>query len=296
MKLKRALVDFSQICYAAYYGNVMKDDDLDSEEDKILYFKHSLLSRLADYQQKFSFNEMILCVDSGSWRADVFPYYKGKRKEDRAKDPEKTRLLYECIDSLLLDIEHMNYKMVRVAKAEADDIIAVLARKFQADPDTESVMIISTDKDFQQITGGKVSLYSPLKNEIITCENKDIFLLKLILGGDTSDGIPNVRSDDDTFINSDKRQKACGEKAIEKILLEGIETHLVNDAMFRKNYERNQRLITLSKQYIPENIWAGIEEEYTKKLGVKRKNAVEIGNYFRMKNLNGLMSRLNDFV
>jgi hypothetical protein len=66
--------------------------------------------------------------------------------------------------------------------------------------------------------------------------------------------------------------------------------------MFRKNYQRNQRLITLSKQYIPENIWAGIEEEYTKKLGVKRKNAVEIGNYFRMKNLNGLMSRLNDFV
>jgi hypothetical protein len=50
MKLKRALVDFSQICYAAYYGNVMKDDDLDSEEDKIIYFTHSLLSRLADYQ------------------------------------------------------------------------------------------------------------------------------------------------------------------------------------------------------------------------------------------------------
>jgi 5'-3' exonuclease len=294
MKIKRGIIDFSQICYAQFFGSVCRDEDLDNDEDKIHYFKHCVLNKLADIQSKLKFNETIIAIDSGSWRKKVFPYYKASRKDKR--DEIKTKLLYACIDSLVEDIKQLNYKVIKFDRAEADDVIAILAHKFQSDEDTEKVYIVSTDKDFQQITSEKVLLYHHMQNEVISCENNQLFLVKQILSGDTSDGIPNVRSDDDTFINSSKRQTACGPKAIEKILTEGLEKHLINDSIFRKNYERNQRLITLSRQFIPEDVWDGVTVTYEQATAsFKRKNSIEIGNYFRVKNLDGLISKLENF-
>jgi hypothetical protein len=119
----------------------------------------------------------------------------------------------------------------------------------------------------------------------------------MILKGDTSDGIPNVLSDDDTFVNENKRQKSCGDKKINEILSTGIEQMMVDDALFRKNYERNQKMIVLSEQFIPERVWNGIIEEYERvSKDFKRKNAILIGNYFRQIGLNGLVAKANNYI
>jgi len=82
-----------------------------------------------------------------------------------------------------------------------------------------------------------------------------------------------------------------------KILTEGLDNFLKSDALIRKNFERNQKLITLSEQYIPSNIWKAIQDEYDKvSLTFKRKNAIVIANFFRTHKLNGLVQKANDFI
>lgn len=297
MQIDRAIIDFSQICFAQFYGGVAKDDQLETEEDKIQFFKHRVFTKLADINKKLKCHEMILAIDSSSWRKDTFVYYKAKREADRADKSAEFNLIFKCMDAVKADLPDFNYKVVCVNKAEGDDIIAVLVDKLSADELTNKIFIVSTDKDFQQLTGKKVLLYNHLSGEVINCENKDVFLLKLIMGGDSSDGIPNILSDDDTFVNSSKRQKACGEKKMESILMEGLDVFLSKDVLAKKNFDRNKKLITLSKEFIPEHIWNNIINEYeTVSKGYKRKNAIMIAHNFRLKNLNGLVSRANDFI
>lgn len=292
--MKLALVDVSPIAFAQYHGSVKKDDELESIEDKIHYLKFMILSKLGDIQKQVKAHKTILAFDSSSWRKDVFKYYKAKRKEKQADDILTYEIIYKAIDELLLILEETNYMCVTVDKAEADDIIAVACDKFQNHKLIENIIIVSRDKDFQQLTNEKISLYDYTQDKIITCEDSDTFKIKLVLGGDTSDGVPNVLSDDDVFINSEKRQKACGEKKIQKILSEGLDNFL-KDTLIRKNYERNQKMIVLSKQFIPENVWNNIDEALSKKQD-KRKNVFEIGNLFRKYNFDGLVSRISDFA
>ena len=292
--MKLALIDFSPIAFAQYYGHVQRDTDLETAEDKIHYLKFMILSKLADIQKQVKANKSILAFDSNSWRKDHFKFYKAKRdmqKADKALDYE---IIFNAIDELIPILKQTNYTCLRIDKAEADDIIAVACNTFQDHKLIEKIIIVSKDKDFQQLTNKKVALYDYTKDKIITCEDAEVFKMKLVLGGDSSDGIPNVLSDDDTFINGDKRQKACGEKKIQKILSEGLDKLFV-DTQIRKNFERNQKMVILSEQFIPEKVWSNIKKELHIK-SEKRKSIFEIGNILREHNFDALVSRINDFA
>ena len=82
-------------------------------------------------------------------------------------------------------------------------------------------MIVSNDKDFQQLQRyPNVHQYSPLKKTQLVCENPEKFLLEHIIKGDVSDGVPNILSDDDVFVNKEKRQKPCGGKKVNQIMVQ----------------------------------------------------------------------------
>lgn len=90
--------------------------------------------------------------------------------------------------------ENFPYKYMYVETAEADDIIAVLTKHA---PFGEKVLIVSGDKDFQQLHKyGYVKQWSPNVNKMIHCEDPYLFLKEHILSGDKSDGIPNILSSD----------------------------------------------------------------------------------------------------
>lgn len=294
--IKLALIDFTPIAFAQYHGCVARDEDLETKEDKIHYLKYMILSKLADIQQQIKANQSYLCFDSKSWRKKAFKFYKAKRAIKRADNP----LDYEIITSAIAELEPIlketNYKCIKVDQAEADDVIAVLSKNLSKIPEVDKIIIVSRDKDFQQLTNDKVHLYNYFDQKIITCEDKETFMVKMIITGDSGDGIPNILSDDDTFINSDKRQKGCGEKKIQKILSEGLE-NLLKDTQIRKNYERNQKLILLNENHIPSEVWKNIELECSNvDQNYKRKNVFIIGNMFRSHNFDGLVSRINDFA
>lgn len=104
-------------------------------------------------------------------------------------------------------------------------------------------MIVSSDKDFAQLQKYEnVHQYSPMKKGLIVEKNPRKQLLELILKGDQSDGVPNVLSPDNSFVEG-IRQTPLRQTAIEK-LTEDLNS--MGEAVYR-NYCRNKKLIDLSE-------------------------------------------------
>ena len=108
---------------------------------------------------------MIATDDKHYWRREKFPPYKGTRKADREKSQLDWPTIFNAISTVRQELEeYFPYRVIQVVGAEADDIIATLARTFCQQ---EKIVIVSADKDFVQLlryTG--VSLYSPLHDEL----------------------------------------------------------------------------------------------------------------------------------
>lgn len=279
MQITRLLIDYSALCYQVFYGFVAKDQDLETNEDKQKYFCYMLLNKLIILQKNFEPNEIIICNDHKSWRKKYFEYYKAQREIQRAKNPLEVELLFNCKSAGLKLLKQLNYKVMMVENCEADDIIAFLCDKFKDD----KTVIVSSDKDFQQLTSENVKLYSYIKNEILNCEDKERFTIELVLHGDVADGIPNVLSDDDTFIVSGKRQKPLSKKKINEILSIGIDEYCKRDNVFARNYDRNKKLILLNENYIPKDIWKNMQKIY-----------YNINNEFKRKSLSEIRTVLEN--
>ena len=71
-------------------------------------------------------------------------------------------------------------------------------------------------------------------------------LIDKILSGDAGDGIPNVLSHDDTFVNGE-RQTPLSKKKKQAIIEDLADGELLYAASWYRNYCRNEKLIDLSK-------------------------------------------------
>jgi len=146
------------------------------------------------------------------------------------------------------------WKNISVPRTEADDIIAIICKHSLP---IEPVVIVSSDKDFQQLQKySNVKQWSPNKKDFLTCDNSEEYLKEHIIRGDSSDGVPNILSEEDTFVNEDKRQKPMTKKKMKEIK-ENIETYKKTD-----RWNQNKTLIDFEE--IPEEIEKEIMEEYNK--------------------------------
>ena len=249
------LIDFNAICIATV---MVQKDSLDYPT-----MRHMILNsiRMHTTKHKDKYGLPVICCDSHSWRKNVYPEYKANRKRD-PDDVEGQKfwsMVYETINGLIDDIRaNFPYKVVKVEGAEADDIIGVLVEQTQEFGKHEDVMIISGDKDFAQLQKyPNVAQYSPVQKKFIKEKHPRKFLVEHIIKGDSSDGIPNVLSTDDTFV-AGKRQTQLRAKKIEEIMA-GAEAGTLTDEIGR-NYMRNKRLIDLSQT--PVNIQQEIINTY----------------------------------
>tara|TARA_R110000824_G_scaffold58888_18_gene158840 strand:+ start:1488 stop:2339 length:852 start_codon:yes stop_codon:yes gene_type:complete len=252
------LIDNNQLIISSIFI-AMKHSDI---EDKNT-LRHLIVNTYRFYNQKFKkeYGDMIICHDSSHcWRKDIFEQYKSNRKSAKAKSPHDWNKIFDTMTSIRNEIEeNFPWKNVSVERTEADDIIAVIAENSSP---MESVLIISSDKDFQQLQKySNVKQWSPLKKDFLVCEDPKEFLLEHIIKGDSSDGIPNILSDGDTFVCEDKRQKPCGKKKIEvwKTVYKMGELH---DHVIQSNWVRNETMIDFDK--IPKDIKENILKEYNK--------------------------------
>ena len=138
----------------------------------------------------------------------------------------------------------------------------------------EPVLILSSDKDFVQLQKyPNVDQYSPLTKKFLNTDNPDTFLREHILRGDTSDGVPNFLSSDDTFIVTDKRQTPLSKKKIS--VWSELEPDVFCQGEQLRNYRRNEMLIDFTK--IPEWLQINIVDEYVNQPAVDRSR---LFNYF----------------
>ena len=132
--------------------------------------------------------------DSGSktFRNDIYPAYKANRPTCPEELIPQFSIIRESAESLNLSIlEKIGF--------EADDIIATIAKKAEAEG--YEVLIVSSDKDLMQLVGENIHMYDSMKNRMIGIEQviekfevgpkKVLDMLSLI--GDASDNIPGVK-------------------------------------------------------------------------------------------------------
>jgi len=274
------LVDFSQI----FIGSYMTASKFTSVDMDVL--RPAVLNVLRLYRTKFSseFGELILCCDDRkSWRKELFPNYKASRKKTRSAAPIDWDNLYECLNQLKEELaEWFPYKLIQVDKAEADDIVAVLVTLAN-----ERTLILSSDKDFIQLHHFNVRQYSPMQKKFVEGDAK-WSLHEKIIKGDVGDGVPNIMSDDNVFIDEGRRQKPITKKKVDAWF--ELDPDMYCDAEMLRNYNRNKMLVDLGE--VPESIRINITKQFETTAVGDRKRLL---TYFINHRLKNLTENLSEF-
>jgi len=259
---------------------------LEIQEDLI---RHMILNSIRMYNLKFGkkYGQVVLACDASSWRKEVFPQYKFKRKENRETSSMDWDEVFRIVNLVREEIkENFPYKVLHVQRCEADDIIGVLVEETQNLGKHEEVMIVSADKDFIQLQKyNNVRQFSPMTKKFIEHNDVNTYMIEHILRGDSSDGVPNVLSPDNTFVDS-LRQSPMTKKKIELY----CDTSNMEDEVYR-NYCRNRQLIDLS--YTPQELKDQIIDESE---AYKLPHASKVLNYLIKKRCKMLIECVGEFL
>lgn len=279
------VVDFNQVMISNLMMQLGNHTNIPIEEG---LFRHMVINSLRSYKQKFGdeYGEMVIaCDDKNYWRKQIFPYYKANRKKSREESEINWTQVFEIFNKIKQEIkENFPYPVIQVDSAEADDIIASLVKGTN---EAHKILILSGDKDFVQLqTSSNVKQYDPVRKKWITHDNPERFLVEHILKGDAGDGVPNVLSDDDTFV-SDKRQRPLTQKKINKIYNDGA---VLLDNTTDRNFMRNKHMVDLSM--VPESIKNEVINKYLSEQG---KDRSKLFNYFITHKLKLMMENVGEF-
>ena len=285
------IVDLNQIMISNLMVQINGRQAVELSEDLV---RHMVLNSLRGHNKKFrkEYGEMVIACDSKNvWRREVFPNYKAGRKANREKSDHDWNAIFAMLGNIRNEIkEFLPYKVLELETAEADDIIAALVRRIQnrVGPNhLKKVLILSGDKDFIQLHNEWVKQYNPVLNKYVgKDENPALYIKEHILKGDRSDGVPNVLSDDNVFVEG-RRQKPLSRKKIDSWLEEVFMTMTEEE---EKNYNRNKKLIDLT--CIPLELEDKINNEFD---NVEVASRDKILNYFITRKLKTLIEVIDEF-
>tara|TARA_B100001564_G_C20508917_1_gene609736 strand:- start:45 stop:905 length:861 start_codon:yes stop_codon:yes gene_type:complete len=284
------IIDMNQIALANLMMNLNMNKSKEVDENMV---RHMILNSIRMYRQEYKqeYGEPVLTWDSKhSWRRDYFPQYKASRRKGREKSTLDWDKIFTVLNNVKQEIkENLPYKNLEIYGAEADDIIGVLIK----DPKkwfTEKRMIISGDKDFIQLQKYPfVQQWSPITKKAVNGYDPNVYIQEHILKGDTSDGIPNVLSPDNTFTEG-LRQRPLSRKKIESWVGADDEYIPTWSDEVKRNYQRNSMLIDLTNT--PEDIEDKILKEYK---DAPSGNRSKLLNYFMKYKLRELTENIGEF-
>jgi hypothetical protein len=284
------IIDFSQVMLSNIMVQLGNHTNAQVDENMC---RHMVLNSLRLYKTKFGaeYGKIVIACDATNyWRRQVFPYYKANRKKSQAASELDWKAIFECLNKIRDELlEYFPYTVVRVDTAEADDIVATLCHEYGNT--SEKLMIISGDKDFQQLQHYmNVHQYSPVLKKSIVCNDPDKFLKEHIIKGDAGDGVPNFLSPDNSFVLN-IRQKPVTQKRLDEYLKKTPHEFCCTLEQLR-NYKRNEQLIDLSK--IPVEVSIKIMETYHDQ--VAKASSSNLMNYFIANRLKNLMEHINEFI
>lgn len=195
--------------------------------------QHLILNSIRQFIKTFDgeFGYPVICCDftRNSWRKKIFKHYKTARGVTRDESYFDWQSIFDACTSTRKALESVFPVYIAEKEGyEADDIIAA----FALSTDTPT-MICSEDKDFYQLLSrpnigifhnrrkeiyhtlfSQTMMKSPFwqkltrlyKVEQVSDGFAQDYLLEHIVRGDAGDGVPNFLSDDDCFINREKKQ------------------------------------------------------------------------------------------
>ena len=295
------LVDYSQVALSAILTFQRELKGTESEVKNLI--RHVTLSTIKSYKKKYGkeYGELVICCDGRKyWRRDVFQYYKAGRKKARDASELDWTLIFDTLSEMRNDIsKHFPWKVIHIDRAEADDVIAVMAKWSQTNgfvqqglmEDPQKVLILSSDGDFIQLQKwGNVSQYSPMQKKQIKATKRELyekFITHVVKAGD--DGIPNILSPDDIFLQEGVRQKRISSQRLDDFLERGFNACRNDDE--RRNWHRNLQLIDF--EFIPEDVAQSIVDAYlnNKPTGDK----MSVMNYLIENRCRLLLDELDDF-
>ena len=278
------LIDMNQIAVANLMMNLKMNNSKTIDENMV---RHMILNSIRMYRKEHynEYGEVVLTWDSKhSWRRDYFPEYKASRRKGREESDLDWDDIFGTLNKIRNEIkENFPYKYIEVFGAEADDIIGFLCEENR----DEKIMIISGDKDFIQLQKyPNVTQWSPITKKQVNGFDPTIYLKEHILKGDTSDGVPNVLSPDNTFVDG-LRQRPLSRKKIQSWLVGGGSDW--NDEV-KRNFQRNLTLIDLTKT--PEELKNQIRLEYN---NAPHGDRSKLLNYFMQNKLKELTENIGEF-
>jgi len=185
------MIDGHSQIYRSYYAPFRDLASPSGEPTRATYvFMSSLLKFIAANNPTY----LAMAVDGPRkdlLRTKDYPDYKAQRK------PTPENLLPQ-IDRILEIVEKLGIPILRHEGYEADDILATAAGRLASDD--LSVVLVSRDKDLDQLLGPNVKMYDPMKDETLDAASleqqkgysPEQAVEIQILAGDTSDNIPGV--------------------------------------------------------------------------------------------------------
>jgi hypothetical protein len=236
MSEKHLYIDFSHICHRNVFAQAH-----DIKAMGFGIFRHAVIKSVIYNIEKFEPNKVYICCDAPrNWRKKYYEPYKGHRAEAKSKFDIDWNAFHETIDEVIMGFRsNFPFYVLRLDWLEADDIVSYLTRKY-----TEAnKIILSSDSDFVQLMRfPNTRIYCPLKNQFIECENP-IFHLerKIVMGDKNSDNIPAIRPG----LGIVKSEKLIESGDLDKMLNDTNPDKATQDLL--KNYERNKKLIDLTK-------------------------------------------------
>ena len=140
-------------------------------------------------------------------RRKIYPEYKSNRKvksklnrhvEWSTAPADERESMKMQMSRLVVYLENLPVNLISIDNIEADDAIAYISKQLLIESD---IIIMSTDKDFLQLTDKRIKIWSPTKkklyNEQAVLDEYGIhpskFLLYRVLDGDKSDCIDGIR-------------------------------------------------------------------------------------------------------
>jgi len=287
------IVDYSQTVISNIMAEIGNSKNSKLEVNLV---RHMVINTIRSHYSQFKdkYGDMIIACDSKKyWRKDFFPFYKANRKKARQDSGHDWNLIFNTINMLKKELkDNFPWAVVEVEGAEADDIIATYVKNKDS---VEPVMIISGDHDFIQLHKfDNVKQWSPIKNKyVVTNLDPKEVLFTHIIKGDKGDGVPNVLTEDDAFVQG-KRQRPIHSKKLD--IWKNNPTEMPQDSAFVRNFERNQTLVDLSR--IPVEISNNISNEFIKAeppFDMKVNKDILV-NYFNEHKLSKMLDVIEEFV
>lgn len=280
------LIDLNQVLLSGLMAQISNQKGIKLDESLV---RHLVLNILRMHIKNFrrEYGEVVLCCDNRKyWRKEFFPFYKASRKKNREKSDLDWNLIFDMLAKFKLELrENFPYKVIDVDGAEADDIIGTLTPLYAPH---QNILILSSDGDFLQLQqyGVNVKQYNPAQKKFIKSIEPLLELKEKIIRGDKGDGIPNMFSPSDCFVN-DSRQKPITKGVLDKYLKESVSEYSETDKI---NYSRNETLIDLT--LIPKEIKEKIIYTYNETKPASRQKLL---NYFIEHKLKNLMDVIEEF-